>query len=270
MPYLQSIKISKMKKILITVFIYLINFKTFGLKPDRAYKSNPGTYGFKYSELKVQATDLKANINIWDIEPSIEAKKNATILLCNGDSGNMSYYISEALNLAALGYHVITFDYRGFGRSSDFNIDENYLFYNEFLYDFEAVLKYAKKEKPNNQIGTLGFSMGAYFPSISKEKLDFVIADSPLVNPEIFLGRLNKPNVILPKVIISSKPEPEPQLIFIGSEDKLVKFEDLIFNQVKTKYNYAIYYKGNHLDGAYILQDSFFEIIDSFLSKLKK
>lgn len=79
----------------------------------------------------------------------------------------------------------------------------NLLFHNEFLLDFEAVVKHAKKLYPKNKIGSFGFSMGGYFPVITKMKLDFIMADSPLISPKIFLERLGMPDTTLPNILLN-------------------------------------------------------------------
>jgi len=232
------------------------------MNPEKKYLETPKKYGFAYKELKVKTTD-NFEINTWDIVPQGKTKKkNITIVLCSGDSGNMSYLLSQALNLVDKGYNVVTFDYRGFGQSQDFKVDTiNLLFHNEFLLDFEAVVSHAKKLYPKNKIGSFGFSMGGYFPVITKMKLDFIMADSPLISPKIFLKRLGMPEVTLPDNFLEPIEKKVPQLYFIGVKDRRILIEDIPDNCV-------VLYKGDHLWGATVLKDRYYELIDSFLSNL--
>ena len=200
-------------------------------------------------------------INLWDIVPKSENKNKVTIILCGSDSGNMSYLLRESLTLANYGYNVITFDYRGFGQSQDFKIDTTLMFHNEFLMDFEAIVEYARKQYPGNKIGTLGFSMGGYFPLITKNKLDFMMADSPLISPLVVLQRLNKKNLKLPKDFIEPIISQIAQLYFIGSKDKIIHFDDV-------PSNFAVLFKGNHLESEIIMGNNVYIFMDSFLSNL--
>lgn len=252
-----------MKKNLFILPLLLIVNVCVAIKPDRNYVGNPQQFGFEYKEAQIKTSD-NFLINTWDIKPKKENKNKVTVILCGTDAGNMSYLISQSLNLANLGYNVICFDYRGFGKSQDFKIDTTLLFHQEFLLDFNTAVEYAKQLYPNNKIGTFGFSMGAYFPLITKLKIDFIIGDSPLTNPFIFLERLNKPTIKLPENTqkISISDLKMPQLYILGNQDKFVKIDDI-------PVNFVLLYKGKHLEGEIILKDNYYTFIDSFLSNLK-
>lgn len=215
----------------------------FAMKPDKVYKALPSDYNLEYIETKIITKD-GYYINLWNIPANSE--KNKTIIICGGDAGNMSYYLNQATLLSENGFNVILFDYRGFGKSSDFNIDTNLLFHSEFLIDFETALNYAKKFYPHNIIGTLGFSMGGYFPFITKIKMDFKIADSPLGYPKNVLERLNKKNIKLPINAFDIKFKKEKALIFIGKNDRIIKISDFKYTE-ENKINIVLY-KGGHCE----------------------
>ena len=248
--------------ILILTLIFTFSFSlSFGMKPKKDYVYTPKQFDFSYKELKIKTID-NYEINTWDITPKSNLK-NTTIIICGTDAGNMSYFISQALNLANEGYNVITFDYRGYGHSQNFKIDTvNLLFHNEFLLDFEAVVEYAKKLYPKNKVGSLGFSMGGYFPLITKIKLDFIMADSPLISPKIFLKRLARQDTTLPDNYLEPIEKKEPQLYFVGKDDKFLLMDDI-------PTDFAVLYKGNHLGAELVLKDKFYALIDSFLKDLK-
>ena len=249
-------------KLSILTLIFTLSFSlSFGMKPAKDYVYTPKEFGFSYKELKIKTID-NVEINTWDITPKSTAK-NTTIIICGTDAGNMSYFTGQALNLANEGYNVITFDYRGYGHSQDFKVDTvNLLFHNEFLLDFEAVVEHAKKLYPKNKVGSLGFSMGGYFPLITNMKLDFIMADSPLTSPKTFLKRLAIPNVTLPDKYLEPIEKKEPQLYFVGKEDKFTLIDDIPID-------FAVLYKGNHLGAKLILKEKFYAMIDSFLTNLK-
>ena len=249
-----------MKIKLLCCFIILSYNLCWGIWPDKNYLYTPNKFGFKFKTVKIRTAD-NILINTWNIVPQKSNKNKVTIIMCGGDSGNMSYILKQSMTLAYQGYNVISFDYRGFGNSQSFKHDTTMLFYNEFLLDFEAVIKYAKKLYPNNRIGTLGFSMGGYFPLVTKVKLDFMIADSPLVSPSIFMNRLQRNEMQLPYNFREPITKSIPQLYFLGTKDKRIIVDDI-------PNNFAILYKGDHVQADYILADKFYEIIDSFLSNL--
>lgn len=252
----------------ISIFACILTcYSSFAIKPTKNYIGYPDQYDFKYTESQIKTPD-NICINLWDILPNKENPNNGiTIVICGTDAGNMSYLLAQSLNLADRGFHVISFDYRGFGKSDNFKIDSTLLFCNEFLIDLETTLNFAKKKYPKNKIGTLGFSMGGYFSLITTEKLDFIIADSPLISPKssiirdqaLLKGRIINlpPKYLEPNVLLSV-----PKLYFIGSQDKFVTLDDV-------PNSFAIVYKGGHLEAASLLQDIFFDQIEGFLTKLK-
>lgn len=64
----------------------------------------------------------------WLVPPLVGAlNQHTTMVLAGTDSGNMSSFLFQARALAAAGYQVLLFDYRGFGHSQAFAIDQNQL-----------------------------------------------------------------------------------------------------------------------------------------------
>ncbi|MDD4820716.1 MAG: alpha/beta fold hydrolase [Flavobacteriales bacterium] len=68
----------------------------------------------------------------------------------------------------ALGFNVVTFDWRGFGESSPFSMDKNYLCYSDMLEDYRAVIQCVRKQKEviKDGIIVMGWSTGAYLSMI--------------------------------------------------------------------------------------------------------
>ena len=58
----------------------------------------------------------------------------------------------------------MTFDWRGFGESDDWNTNEDYLVYPEYLLDYDAVVNEVEKQEEVDKarIGLYGYSTGAY------------------------------------------------------------------------------------------------------------
>ena len=101
---------------------------------------------------------------------TIDEEQRPTLVICNGDAGNMSYQqIDLAMIYAACGFNVVTFDWRGFGASSEFEMDDDYLCYTEMLEDYRAVLAAVKgqEEVDEDCIFLMGWSTGAYLSMIT-------------------------------------------------------------------------------------------------------
>jgi len=227
-------------KILLIISLYCC--QAFAIKPERIYHTRPLDFKMNYKEFKIKTPD-NFNINIWEIESEIQIRTGKTIIICAGDAGNMGYYLRQANVLHQNGFKVILFDYRGFGESDDFKIDTTLLFHNEFLLDYETVLKEVKS-KNNGSIGVWGFSMGGYFPMVLKEKPDFIILDSAMLNLEEILHRLNKPDLKIPKNSLKVLPNHIPTVAFWGQKDKITIASD---NTLWNKNQVNIYYYGGHM-----------------------
>lgn len=165
------------------LFALIFAIKTaYALKPEREYPYRPENFGLIYKEFKVKAVD-NVRINVWFfpaqdtlrwgsvwLEPKlrdytlIDNKKHPTIIVCPADAGNMAPCAQYAYYMCPRGYNVVTFDWRGFGQSDEWNINNEYLCYSEFALDINAVVDSIKnlQEVDSNNIGIYAFSMGAF------------------------------------------------------------------------------------------------------------
>lgn len=185
-----------MKSVFKILLLFIIVSPVFSLKPERGYVFKPEKYALIYKELDIITRD-SIKLNSWFIpaqaKPSNEEISNAwrnpqkkvynsdnfqpkpTIIIPNGDGGNMSQLIGHAFHLSTNGFNVALFDWRGFGESQDWKIDKDMLIYPEFLDDFRAVVDSiaVQPEVAKGRIGIFGFSTGAYlgFP-VAYEKID--------------------------------------------------------------------------------------------------
>ncbi len=149
------------------------------------YDVRPENYALIYKDLNV-VTDDSIKIKAWFFPAQDSIKKDdwynawenpikkeysvkfdsprPTIIVCNGDANNMMYLIQYAKELVGFGYNVVTFDWRGFGESGDWETNEDNLVYAEYLIDYSAVVDEVLKQEEvdKNRIGVYGFSTGAY------------------------------------------------------------------------------------------------------------
>lgn len=73
---------------------------------------------------------------------STRGEAAATVVYFHGNGGNMSYCDWIGVNLAARGFDVLLFDYRGYGRSEGEPVSER-----EFYADADAALDFVLKER---------------------------------------------------------------------------------------------------------------------------
>ena len=176
-------------KLILLLFLTLLTQSTFAILPDTVYIRKPEELGLMYKELDVKTND-NYHIATWffpaqnslsesELEMLNGAKrkyetpdniKRPTIIICNGDAGNMSYFqlhLAEAF--CNMGFNVVTFDWRGFGTSSYFPMDKNYLCYTEMLEDYNAVINTVAQqpEVRKDAIVIMGWSTGAYLSMIT-------------------------------------------------------------------------------------------------------
>jgi hypothetical protein len=165
---------------------------TYGLRPEVGYRAVPSDYGIIYESVTFETPDSLtlqgwffpaqdtagiANQLVGRMIPvppylippersydSTESQPRATIVICPGDAGNMTYSILYAYNLFTQGFNVFTFDWRGFGESDAWSMDSDRLIYSEFLTDYATALDYlqTRPDTDSSRLGVLGFSTGAY------------------------------------------------------------------------------------------------------------
>lgn len=202
MCFLKNNNMKRVFKIIVfCAFISCIGFHSFAIKPDKVYVLRPENLGLIYRDLNVTTSDgLKIKTWFYPAQPALSekeineawnnpvkkpyvapySKNRPTIIIANGDAGNMSYQqVHFALNFTSKGYNVVTFDWRGFGESSEWEINNDYLVYSEFLLDYDAVIKEVLKqneEVDTNRIAVFGWSTGAYLSMAAASKYENIKA----------------------------------------------------------------------------------------------
>ncbi|MEO0136989.1 MAG: alpha/beta fold hydrolase [candidate division WOR-3 bacterium] len=179
----------KFMKFLLLTFA-LIAF-SFALRPEREYKAIPSDYGIIYREVEFLTTD-SLKLKGWfipaqdtvgilnsvigrlvpvpdELKPDVreyktDTTRKPTIIICGGDAGNMTQFIFYAYHFFTKGYNVFLFDWRGFGKSSMWQTEQDRLCYTEYIDDYDATIDFVKKqpEVDTTRIGVMGFSTGAY------------------------------------------------------------------------------------------------------------
>jgi pimeloyl-ACP methyl ester carboxylesterase len=167
------------------ILFYFLPIFVLGIRPDSTYAFTPQARGMMYKEFQVKTSD-NIQLNVWFYpaqellsEDSMkkyldnehlereyvvdESIKKPTILICNGDANNMAYLLGFATFLCPNGYNVVTFDWRGFGKSQEWKFGKD-IACQEFIIDYNTVLDTLIKLPgvDSSRIGAFGFSTGAY------------------------------------------------------------------------------------------------------------
>ena len=170
----------------LVILLLAVTTSVQAIKPDRTYRFYPEKLGLIYRDLDVVTPD-DLKIKTWfypaqDSLPETEMEKywenpvrrpyavlddhkRPTIIICNGDAGNMSWQqYSHAMAFTSRGYNVVTFDWRGFGESSEWPMNQDYLVYTELLIDYHSVIEQVVKQPEVDpaRIAVMGWSTGAY------------------------------------------------------------------------------------------------------------
>lgn len=244
-----------MKKLFL--ILLFITFNIYALKPDRNYLGKPDGINIVYKEYDINTSD-NFKLKTWVCEPKPENDNKTTLILAYGDAGNMSYWLNQVAELTKNGFTVVTFDYRGFGQSSDFTINNDYLYYNEFVTDLITVIKWTKQEIKNNKTGIWALSMGTIMSTLAlqHEKVDFLIAEGYVISPQAIkesLKQLKNKEIILPEGADKYKNNLDAlkikTLLFAGNKDIVTTVNDSKYVASLNKENKLIEFEANHLQG---------------------
>ncbi|MDX1959776.1 MAG: alpha/beta hydrolase [Leptospiraceae bacterium] len=232
-----------MKKAKILLTIFLLGYCSSVLyQPKKEELMNPEKLGFKKSEEFFTTSD-KTKLNLWFIKPDEqEANKNAVILQFHGNGENMSSHFISLVWLVNHGYELVTYDYRGYGKSEgspnpkEINSDS--------VEVINYVISYCKKN--NKKLIIYAQSLGG---AIAARALSEV-KDKSLISIVIFEGTFSDykevANSILRKQIIQPFPyllslfvsnsyspkdyfekiSPIPIVVIHETEDPVVPFEN--------------------------------------------
>ena len=109
--------------------------------PDQVLTHTPADLGMAYEDLRIVTAD-KVGLHGWLVrgEPG-----KALILFCHGNAGNISHRLDNVFRLRELGYGVLIFDYRGYGRSEGVISEKG--FYLDVEAAYQAALREANRRK---------------------------------------------------------------------------------------------------------------------------
>jgi esterase/lipase len=165
------------------------------LKPKKAYKTTPDKVKMAYETIRVDAPG-EVTLNAWYFKcPTKET--NNYLLMCHDGNGNMGDYLDRVSRFVNCGYNVFFFDYRGYGASTDFEIDEKMYTYGQFCDDFIAMIEHIKKTKVGSCY-VYGWGIGgaiALGVGYHRKEVKGIAADAPFTSLIAIQKKLKKNNI---------------------------------------------------------------------------
>ncbi|WP_035560314.1 alpha/beta hydrolase family protein [Hymenobacter sp. IS2118] len=268
-----------MRGLLLLAFL-LQTAAAWALKPTREWVATPDSLGLVYHATALTTPD-KAQLAGWIVEPAANVPdQHTTMVLAYGDSNNMSYFLWQARALSQGGYRVYLFDYRGFGHSSDFAIDQQRLYYAEFSTDLRTVLADARQRYPRSRTGILGYSMGTIMSSAvaANSKCDFLITEGYVASPQRLVAGVferSQKVVTLPAEAAEYAPIARrvycPWLLVGGTADKNTPLADSVVVAKQARWRQrrqVLAFEGGHGEGFYRLSDA--EYGDKYVAEITR
>lgn len=218
------------------------------LNPSKEYKQLPEKYNMVYDDISVTTAD-GAVLKGWYFPANV--KTTELILLCHNGEGNMADYLRKVDQFRSIGYNTVIFDYRGFGGSSAFEIDNNMYLYPHFQDDVIAMIDHCRKSYVST-FHIYGWGMGAGLAlgiGYNRPEIRSIIADTPFLSMEDlekkfstwdtpmevpFAGYDKKYEPIYSFDLLPAKSLTKIMLI-IADGDKLMKVDDMKKLQAKQK-----------------------------------
>lgn len=275
-----------MKTPMITLFAtLLISMTTNALNPSRTYKQKPDKYNMKYEEKKIKTNDGEAELVSWYFPA--KSKTTDLILIAHNGEGNMAHYL-QRVNALLGSSNVVLFDYRGYGESSEFEIDKDMCIYPHFQDDLETMIDHCRKEHVAT-FNLYGWGIGAGLSlgiGYNRTEIKKIIADTPFLSMEDLEERFSSWDdpMEVPFAGYEKKNEPMKAIqeapgknlvgvkLIIGSNDELYSSDDMVklLKAAPKTFDKDIYVVKNpdRKDNFEIDEEGYTIAMSEFLSKL--
>lgn len=224
-----------------------------------------------------------ATLKAWYF-PARTSNSTKVVLISHSGKGNMADYLRRVDQFLRIGYNVVTYDYRGFGESSEFEIDDEMYTYPHFIEDTKAMIQFVT-ENYSKAFDLYGWGIGAGLSigvGYHSKHINKIIADTPFTSlsqlskkgvkvPKSGYAKTHEPLYALDEKPTSSKKNTKKIKLIIGSNDDLVTMEDLKSLQSKQKkvVNKSIFVVNNpdKKDNFRVDKSSYFKVIKEFLEE---
>ncbi len=257
----------------------------FALNPSRTYKQLPDKYNMVYEAHDVKTSD-GVTLKAWYFPAN--TKTTRLVLISHNGEGNMADYLRRVDQFTSIGYNVVTYDYRGFGESSEFEVDNNMYIYPHFQDDLKAMIDFCRQQYVQS-FDMYGWGIGAGLSlgiGYNRKEIKKIIADTPFLSMEDLETRFETWDAPMevPFAGYDKKYEPiysmdnEPVIIkgnekniklIVGSADILYRdsdYKDMV-NKQKKLFDKDIYIVENPdgKDNFRVSKADYFKVISEFL-----
>lgn len=238
--------------------------------PKKEWVATPASVGLPYEDVSLKTSD-GVTLSAWYLG---SPENKGTILLCHGNAGNISFRLPELSIYHGLGYNVLIFDYRRYGKSGDSPLSE------EATYrDAEAAHRYLTdvKKVPAGEIILCGRSLGAGIAShlAARFKPKALILESGFTSLDDLASEMypHFPVRILirhhyPTLQNLSKVD-APVLLIHSRGDSIVPFShgEALYRAAKEP-KYFLEIQGPHNEGYELSKETYRAKLKEFLSSL--
>jgi len=169
----EFINFSIMKMTILLILMAVISLNGYSLEPKRGYEFTPEDFGMDFDSFKVDG------LTGWWLKP-IDDKSKKCMIFSHDGVGNMADHLEVASSYISLGYHVIMYDYRGYGTSDQMKISTKFYMYSQFANDLTAVLDWVKKYHSVWEVDMAGVGIGgglAVAIACNREEVKYAIGD---------------------------------------------------------------------------------------------
>jgi len=197
--------------------------------PTRDEPATPATWGHRFRRVDFPSKD-GTELHGWWIESEVRPVRG-TVVFSHGNAGSMGHHLGFVMWLPKAGYEVMTYDYRGYGRSGGETDRQG------MVEDVQAALSFAagKGSRRHQPVISYGHSLGgaqsvAAIANDKTEDLRAVIVDATFSSyremARIVGGRLAADLVTdeFAPVGLVQKISPLPLLVIHGKRDPVVPF----------------------------------------------
>ncbi len=182
----------------------------------------------QYEDVWIETADGK-RLHGWFM-PAVgvpDGEQGPAILHAHGNAGNVLYHESFSSFLTMSGFHVLLFDYRGYGRSDKGSMNRE-----DLTIDTRAALAYLmeREDVDADRVGVLGVSLGGPFAldaAINEPRVEAVVTVSTYASWRgVADDAVGIASVLIPEgldpVDLARKLETRPYLILHGTGDEIV------------------------------------------------
>ena len=223
--------------------------------PTHDEPATPATWGFQYQETNFTSKD-GTSLHAWLIQNRGKEAKG-TVVFSHGAAGSMGHHLGFVMWLAEAGYHVLIYDYRGYGKS------KGHVSRRGLVDDAKAALQFVAshpdlKTKP---IISYGHSLGGAksLAALAESKINnlrAVVVDSSFSSYRNMAyqigGELGRSLVSddLSPISAIAKISPIPLLVIHGEKDPLVPASEgtRLFRAAKKPKTLYLVENGHHGD----------------------